>query len=157
MQNPSLGPFDPGQVQIHDFNPGDLNEPGRPDHFADGGVFWTTPILPHMLRLKPSRGKTRMRVPRIQLYDFTSFANALFRNGPDRIPAQANVDVEWRDMGEEQGVHEATFSGVYQKATVNVTWAASNEAGVFFSTRGSSEQIVTHAFTAVVCNGIFHH
>ena len=49
----------PGESeQLHDFNPGDLNEPGLPDLFSAGGVFWTSPVPERAVGIHPG-----MRVP----------------------------------------------------------------------------------------------
>jgi hypothetical protein len=159
FQNPSLGPFDPGQVQIHDFNPGDLNEPGLPDWVFAGGVFWTSPVPKRAVRIHPGRGDAHFEVENHPIFDFFTAANAVDRppEGPPRIPTQLSVDIAWRGTGERQQVREATFGGAYENATGEITWSASHTEGepYFFDTTGSSAQNVTHAFTAHIRNGVF--
>jgi hypothetical protein len=159
FENPSLGPFDPGQVQIHDFNPGDLNEPGLPDWVFAGGVFWTSPVPKRAVRIHPGRGDAHFEVENHPIFDFFTAANAVDRppEGPPRIPTQLSVDIAWRGTGERQQVREATFGGAYENATGEITWSASHTEGepYFFDTTGSSAQNVTHAFTAHIRNGVF--
>jgi hypothetical protein len=154
--DPSLG-FDPAQVQLHDFNPGDLNEPDLPDLFSAGGVFWTSPVPERAVRIHPRRGDARFRLQDYPLFDFTTIENAILRNGPERIPAQLSIDIRWHGTGERQQVREATFKGTYENAIgkSEINWSASNETGDFFDTKGSSERNVTHAFTAHIRNGVF--
>jgi hypothetical protein len=159
FENPSLGPFDPGQVQIHDFNPGDLNEPGLPDWVFAGGVFWTSPVPKRAVRIHPGRGDAHFEVENHPIFDFFTAANAVDRppEGPPRIPTELSVDIAWRGTGERQQVREATFGGAYENATGEITWSASHTKGEpsFFDTTGSSAQNVTHAFTAHIRNGVF--
>jgi hypothetical protein len=159
FENPSLGPFDPGQVQIHDFNPGDLNEPGLPDWVFAGGVFWTSPVPKRAVRIHPGRGDAHFEVENHPIFDFFTAANAVDRppEGPPRIPTELSVDIAWRGTGERQQVREATFGGAYENATGEITWSASHTEGepYFFDTTGSSAQNVTHAFTAHIRNGVF--
>ena len=159
FENPSLGPFDPGQVQIHDFNPGDLNEPGLPDWVFAGGVFWTSPVPKRAVRIHPGRGDAHFEVEKHPIFDFFTAANAVDRppEGPPRIPTRLSVDIAWRGTGERQQLREATFGGAYENATGEITWSASHTEGepYFFDTTGSSAQNVTHAFTAHIRNGVF--
>jgi hypothetical protein len=159
FENPSLGPFDPGQVQIHDFNPGDLNEPGLPDWVFAGGVFWTSPVPKRAVRIHSGRSDAHFEVENHPIFDFFTAANAVDRppEGPPRIPTQLSVDIAWRGTGERQQVREATFGGAYENATGEITWSASHTEGepYFFDTTGSSAQNVTHAFTAHIRNGVF--
>jgi hypothetical protein len=157
FENPCLGPFDPGQVQIHDFNPGDLNEPGLPDNVFSGGVFWTSPVPRQAVRIHPGRGDAHFQVENHSVFDFFTAENAVFRNGPPRIPTQLSVDIDWRGTGARQQVSEVTFGGAYENAMGDINWSASHTEGepYFFDTAGSSEQNVTHAFTARIRNGVF--
>ena len=157
FENPSLGPFDPGQVQIHDFNPGDLNEPGLPDSIFSGGVFWTSPVPQQAVSIHPGRGDAHFQVENHSVCDFFTAENAVFRNGPPRIPTQLSVDIDWRATGERQQVSEATFGGAYENSMGDINWSASHTEGEpsFFDTTGSSEQNVPHAFTAHIRNGVF--
>jgi hypothetical protein len=155
FEDPSMGPGE--SEQLHDFNPGDLNEPGLPDLFSAGGVFWTSPVPERAVGIHPGRGDARFRLQDYPLFDFTNVANAILRNGPDRIPAQMSVDIRWRGTGERQQVREATFGGAYENATGEINWSASHTNGesYFFDTTDSSERNVTHAFTAHIRNGVF--
>jgi hypothetical protein len=152
FENPSLGPFDPGQVQIHDFNPGDL-----PDSVLSGGVFWTSPVPQQAVSIRPGRGDAHFQVENHPIFDFFTAENAVFRTGPPPIPSQLSVDIDWRGTGERQQVRESTFGGAYENATGEINWSASHTEGVpyFFDTTDSSERNVTHAFTAHIRNGVF--
>lgn len=158
MEDPSLGPFDPGQVQIHDFNPGDLNEPDKPNLFSEGGVFWTRSIPKKSLTIQPGKGNASFRLLNFSLFDLIDSTNAVFRTGPAPIPATASVDIHWMGTGELRKVRNdaAGFGGLYANATSTVEWSASNDEGYFFSTANSSETEVTHAFIAHVRSGVFH-
>lgn len=157
FENPSLGPFDPGQVQIHDFNPGDLNEPGLPDSIFSGGVFWTSSVPQQAVSIRPGRGEAHFQVENHPIFDSFTGENAVFRTGPPRVLTQLSVDINWRGTGERQQVREATFGGAYENATGEINWSASHTEGVpyFFDTTDSSERNATHAFTAHIRNGVF--
>jgi hypothetical protein len=48
--------------QLHDFNPDDLNEPGLPDLFSAGGVFWTSSVPERAVGVHSGRGDARFRL-----------------------------------------------------------------------------------------------
>jgi hypothetical protein len=152
-----LGPFDPAQVQIHDVNPGDLNEPGSPNHFPHGGVFWTRAIPAKTVVSHPGRGDARFQWIGFPLLDYFDVVNAVFRTGPDPVPAMASVDVRWTGTGRRMKVRNDVqgFGGQYESASAMVQWSVSNAEGYFFSTANSSHTNLTSAFTAHVHNGVF--
>jgi len=154
FEDPSLGPNQ--STQLHDFNPGDLND-HLPDLFSAGGVFWVNSVPEQAVSIHPGRGDAHFQVENYPLFDFTNVVNALFRTGPPRIASQLSVDIDWRGTGERQQVREAKFGGAYENAIGEIDWSASHTAGVpyFFDTSGSSERNVTHAFTAHIRNGVF--
>jgi hypothetical protein len=146
-------------VQIHDFNPGDLNEPGQPNYFLNGGVFWTLPIPKTSVRIRPGRGDAHFGLSDVLLFDYLNVVNALFRPpGFDPLDAMASVDIHWTGTGERLQVNNdaAGFGGQYENASATIEWSAANDAGYFFSTANSSETNITHAFTAHVRSGTFH-
>jgi hypothetical protein len=145
-------------VQLHDFNPGDLNEPGLPNYFMNGGVFWTRPVPQTSVTIHPGRGNAHFTLVDFSLLDYFTAVNAILRTGPDPIDATASVDVQWTGTGERLQVDndQAGFAGQYENASATIEWSASNDAGYFFSTINSSETTVTHAFTAHVRNGVFY-
>lgn len=155
MADPSLGPFDPNQVQIHDVNPGDLNAPGLPNHFPDGGLFWTREI-PRTAQVGRG-GNVRYRVNNLDLLDYIDVVNAVFRNGPDPIPSKAQVNVQWRGTGNHVFVDNdaAGFNGRYHSTDVNVDFGFRNQDGYFFSTRNSSSRLTTSSFVCEVEVGAF--
>jgi len=160
FENPSLGSSDPDQVQIHDFNPSDLNEPGLPDWVFCGGVFWTTPVPKGAVSISPGRGDAHFHVDDQPIFDFTNGPNAVLRpiTGPPRIPTKLSVDIDWHGTDERQQVREATFGGAYENAIRHseINWSASHtDESYFFDTTDSSERNVTHAFTAHIRNGVF--
>ena len=162
MEDPSLGPFDPDQVQIHDFNTGDLNDRGLNDYFQDGGLFWTG-RMPRSGASFRGDGRARMRLDDYSLFDFVNAANAIFRPpGFPRDPSEANVEVRWTPTGTVQEVSgtrfsgNGSFAGTYYQTDVDLTWSARNLAtGYEFSTEGSSSTTVTAQFSAKVRNGVF--
>ncbi len=156
-EDPSLGPFDEGQVQIHDFNPGDLNPPGEPSYFMDGGVFWTRRIPERSVKMRPGRGDARFALSNFHTLDYLNVINAIFRTGPDPIPSRGSVDIEWNGTGQRMHVENeaAGFRGRYENASAHIEWSASSAAGYHFSTANSSETHITHAFTAHVQSGAF--
>jgi hypothetical protein len=147
-----LGPQDPGQVQIHDFNPGDLNPPGEPNYFLDDGVFWTRPVPDSSITIHPGKGDAHFRLPDFAMLDYFTVVNALFRNGPEPVSATASVDIGWQGTGERLQVENGDqgFSGQYENASGSIQWSASNADGY------SRNVLVTHAFTAHVRTGVFH-
>jgi hypothetical protein len=153
-----LGISAPGQVQIHDFNPGDLNEPGQPNHFSAGGVVWTRPIPNRAVTVRPGRGNAHFTLPDFSLFAYLNIVNAFFRTGPDPIDATASVDIHWTGTGERLQVDNDTagFGGQYRNADATIEWSVTNAEGYSFSTANSSETTVTHAFTAHVRSGVFH-
>lgn len=158
FEDPSLGPFE--STQLHDINPGDLNEPGLPNHWPFGGVFWTRDIPAVAVQTHPGSGNAAMNLT-TELFDFFELANAVGRTGPAPVPATATVDVGWTGTGEKtqvtnegEGPHSA-FSAHYVNATAIVEWSATTAAGYQFSTAGSTDVTVTHAFTANMRNGVF--
>jgi hypothetical protein len=153
-----LGSQDPAQVQIHDFNPGDLNEFGRPNHFAAGGVFWTLPVAEESVRVRSGHGDAHFRLTEVFHSDYFKILNALFRTGPLPLDARASLDIRWAGTRERRQVNNDTagFRGQYTNATATIEWSAANAAGYVFSTANSSETNITHAFTARVQSGVFH-
>ena len=83
--------------------------------------------------------------------------NALFRTGPAPIPAEASVDIRWTGTGQRAEVSNEPggFRATYEAATATVGWSASSSTGYSFSTEGSTDSVVTHAFTAKIRNGVF--
>ena len=144
--------------QLHDFNPGDLNEPGQPNYFLDGGVFWTKPVPKTSVRIRPGRGDAHFTLSNVTLLDYFNVVNAILRTGPVPIDAMASVDIQWTGTGERLRVDNDTagFGGQYKNANATIEWAVTNAAGYFFSTANSSETNITHAFTAHVRSGVFH-
>jgi hypothetical protein len=60
FEGPSMGSGEP--EQLHDFNPDDLNEPGLPDLFSAGGVFWTSSVPERAVGVHSGRGDARFRL-----------------------------------------------------------------------------------------------
>ena len=162
MEDPSLGPFDPAQVQIHDFNQADLNEPGLPDYFVDGGLFWTGKMARPDCKLR-GNGMAEMSISDHALWDFVDAANAILRPpGFPQDPAVANLDARWQPTGEVRDIAaprlsgNGSFAGTYWATDAHIDWSAKNLAtGYEFSTEGSSSRTVTSQFSARVRNGIF--
>jgi hypothetical protein len=152
-----VGPF--ASPQIHDFNPGDLNEPGQPNYFLNGGIFWTMPVPKKSVKVKPGRGDAHFTFSGLAMFDYFTSVNAILRP-PGLVPldATASLEIRWAGTGERLQVDndQAEFGGSYERASATIEWSASNAAGYFFSTANSSDINVTHAFTAHVRNGIFH-
>jgi hypothetical protein len=145
--------------QIHDFNPVDLNEPGQPNYFVDGGVFWTAPVPKKSVKVKPGRGDAHFTVSNLAMFDYFTGGNTILRDGSAPIiDATASVDIQWTGTGERLQVDNdhAGFGAQYEHASATIEWSAENSEGYFFSTVNSSQTAVTHAFTAHVRNGVFH-
>ncbi len=157
-ENPSLGPQDPMNVPLREFNPGDLNVPGAPNHFTAGGVFWTRAVPLTSVTVHPGRGNARFVLEDSPMLDYGSVLNAILLNGAPPIPATASVEVHWQGTGERLRVNNAAagFGGQYESALATMEWSASTETGYAFSTANSSETNVVHAFTAHVRTGIFY-
>jgi hypothetical protein len=152
-----VGPF--ASPQIHDFNPGDLNAPGQPNYFINGGVFWTMPVPKTSVKVKPGLGDAHFTFSDLAMFDYFTSVNAILRDGSAPIiGATASVEIHWTGTGERLQVDndQAGFGGSYEHASATIEWSASNAAGYSFSTANSSEVNITHAFTAHVRNGIFH-
>ncbi|MDH3683853.1 MAG: hypothetical protein OEV40_28350 [Acidimicrobiia bacterium] len=162
MEDPGLGPFDPDQVQIHDFNSGDLNEPGKNNYFMDGGLFWTSRMPGQGARLRRD-GKAEMHLDDHPLFDFVNAVNAIVRPpGFPQDPSRATVDVLWSPTGNTKEVSgtrfsgNGSFAGTYYQTDVDITWSAKNlVSGYEFSTEGSSSTTITAQFSAKVRNGVF--
>lgn len=157
-----MGPFDPDQTQIHDVNPGDLNDRGKPDHFVEGGLFWTGRIRRPAVRLR-GQGNAEMSLTDYALFDFIDVGGAVGRPpGHTRDPATASIDAVWTPTGNVRNVRQQRFSGngrfegKYWETTVECDWSIENlETGYAFSTEGSSERTVTSQFSAKIRNGVF--
>jgi hypothetical protein len=168
MEDPSLGPFDPGQVQIHDINPGDLNEPGQPQWFGAGGVFWTGRISPSSVSASPGRGDAVLHLDEYHLDDYIDVVNAVVRQ-PDgtpnipAVPAMADVHVEWSGTGDTTRLDEPAtdnsgpFAGKYQRSTMAVRWSADTDTDyhVRADSTTDADVNVTSAFTCKVRTGVF--
>lgn len=152
-----MGPFDPAQTQIHDVNPGDLNVSGAPNHFPDGGVFWTSIIPTSSSKIQPGAGNAEFTLNNSDMLDFIDVVNAIFRNGPAPVPTKASVDIKWSGTGERIKVDndELGFAGQYENATATINWSVENNS-LFYDTANSSEVNITHAYTAKVRNGSFY-
>jgi hypothetical protein len=124
-------PFDPAQVQLHDFNPGDLNEPGQPTQFHFGGVLWTRPVPNTSVIVRPGRGDAHLTWSDFSLFDYFTVANSIFRDGPDPIDATASIDIHWTGTGDRLQVNNNTagFGGSNKNASARIEWSASNAAG----------------------------
>lgn len=151
-----MGPF--ASTQLHDFNPGDLNVPGEPNYFMDGGLFWTRRVPEKSIAVAPGRGDASFVLSDFSLLDYFNVVNAILRVGPDPIPATASVDVQWAGTGERVKVRDeaADFGGQYENAGATVHWSARNANGYTFSTADSSEAAVSHALVAQLKTGSFH-
>lgn len=161
-----MGPFDAGQVQIHDINPSDMNTPGEPQWFAAGGLFWTGRV--DRDSVEAQRGEAEFELDRYPLFDFGDVANAVFRN-PDgtpaipAVPARSDVKVKWKGTGERASTNHAggdnsePFRARYERATVDVEWNARVDDGYWINCDSESDDDVhvTSAFMARVRNGVF--
>lgn len=162
MEDPSLGPFDPAQTQIHDFNPSDLNSPGANDHFMDGGLFWTGRMRPSGASFR-GHGEAELRHDDYPIFDFVDVVGAILRPpGHSKDPASADVEINWKPTGvvtEIAGPRlsgNGAFAGTYYQTELELKWTATNHVtGYRFSTEGSSSSTVTSAFSARVRNGVF--
>lgn len=156
MADPSLGPFDPNQVQIHDVNPGDMNIQGQPQHFPDGGVFWTRPI-PRTAHIGHG-GDVRYRLRNIGMLDYFDVVNAVFRNGPTPVRSQADLLVDWHGTGNHLYIDNpaAGFGGDYYSTDVDIDFAFQNADGYYFSTQGSSHRLTTSSLVCQVEVGAFY-
>ena len=152
-----MGPF--ASPQLHDFNPGDLNEPGQPNYFINGGIFWTMPVPKSSVTVHQGAGDTHFTFSDLAMFDYFTSANAILRP-PELNPvdATASLEIQWTSTGERLQVDNdaAEFGGQYEPASATIEWSASNASGYSFSTAKSSEVNITHAFTAHVRNGVFH-
>jgi hypothetical protein len=93
FEDPSVGPF--ASPQIHDFNPGDLNEPGQPNYFVNGGVFWTMPVPNTSVTIHPGVGEAHFTFSDLAMFDYFTSANAILRDGSAPIfDATASVDIQ---------------------------------------------------------------
>lgn len=163
-----MGPFDPGQVQIHDINPGDLNTPGAPQWFGAGGIFWTGRISPSSVKARPGRGDADLHLEGYHLEDYIDVVNAVLRN-PDgspvipAVPAVADVCVEWRGtddtvhLDEDATPNSGPFAGKYNRSTMAVRWSAETADGYSVSVDSTTDTDVhvTSAFTCKVRSGVF--
>jgi hypothetical protein len=135
-----------------------LNEPGQPNYFVDGGVFWTMPVPKKSAKVKPGRGDAHFIASDLAMFDYFTEVNSILRDGSAPIvDATASVDIQWTGTGERLKVDNGTagFGGLYENATATIEWSAENAEGYFFSTVNSSQTIVRRAFTAHVRNGVF--
>ncbi len=160
-----MGPFDPNQVQIHDVNPGDLNEGGLPNHFPNGGVFWTKTVPTSSINMRPGRGDAHFAVQNTELIEYFDVVNAIFRNGATPIGATGSVDVAWHGNGERIHIENDDvegsglgFAGQYEGSDIDISWSITNADGYYFSTDDPDEEqpVITSAFTAHVRTGTFH-
>jgi hypothetical protein len=136
-----------------------LNEPGQPNYFVDGGVFWTLPVPKKSVKVKPGRGDAQFTVSDLVMFDYFTEVNSILRDGSAPIvDATASVDIQWTGTGERLKVDndQAGFGGQYENASTTIEWSAENADGYFFSTANSSMTTVRQAFTAHVRNGVFH-
>jgi hypothetical protein len=101
--------------------------------------------------------------------DWIDVVNAIFRSGPDPIPAVANVDVHWTGTGERTVVRSDNppapyrpFGGQYERAAGTVQWSAEvapsagHPNGYVFDTAFATATTITSAYTAKVRTGVFY-
>ena len=152
-----MGPREDGQIQIHDFNPGDLNEADKPNWFMDGGLFWTSRVPTESVQVDLDNGDASFVLSDFSMLDYFDVGNAIFRMGPSPVPASASVDIQWAGTGERAEVRDDAkdFAGQYANAGASVQWSAAAN-GYAFSTVNSSETNVAHAFIARLRTGSFH-
>lgn len=163
-----MAPFAPGNPQLHDINPGDLNTPGEPQWFANGGLFWTMPIARREIAQRARRGDVWFHSPRLLMRDFIDFPNSVFRNdnGTPKIDspgAVASVTVIWKGKGPRQRIsaeateHSAPFVARFRAADILMAWKAATLDGYWVSVNSKADENVSinHAFTAQVRNGVF--
>jgi hypothetical protein len=170
MADPSVGPFDTNQVQIHDINPGDLNEPGQPAWFGLGGVFWTGRTSPHSVRVNPGKGDADFGLSNYPLDDYFTAPQAILRQqdgtpNVTTVPARGWVNASWRGTGEKTTVNQAAtpnsgpFRGSYHKSVLDVRWTAKTQSGyevtAHSETDADADVNVTAAFTCRVKTGSF--
>ena len=144
-------------MQIHDFNPADLNDPPEDDWFQQGGLFWTANVPKKSVSVQGGRGDAVFDLD-LDLFDFFDVANAVGRAGPPRERARAEVRIEWDGTGERVRLRneDAGFFGRFERSDAHVSWRAENlDSGYSFET--GDEQVITHAFIARVRSGYFFH
>ena len=110
------------------------------------------------IAIHPGKGDARFRFSNFSLLDYFTVVNAILRTGSDPLDTTASVDIAWSGTGERMRVEndDQGFAGNYENADASVQWSASNSAGYSFSTAGSSDVTVAHAFTAKLRTGSFH-
>jgi hypothetical protein len=154
-----VGPVE--STQIHSFDPGDLNVPGQPNYFLEGGVFWTGAAPIKSATSHPGKGDARFTLSDYPVFETFTSADAILRpESFDPVPATANLDVQWTGTGERMKVvnSDQGFACQYENATGTLTWSATNDDGYTFDTTNEpSDFNLTHAFTCHLRNGAFFH
>jgi hypothetical protein len=130
-------------TQTHDFDLGI-------DPFPSG-IFWTTRIPSHDVRVDQEGGTASLRVKRLKCPDYFSIGNAL-ANGPS-VPAETTFDVQWFGPSTPASWHTTDFTFEGMQSRASFTWSA-KEAGATW-TSDSAGQIVESAFLGTERNGVF--
>lgn len=119
-------------------------------------MFWTRALDAGSVRFTPGHGSARLQAV-LGMSDYFDLANAVFHAGRPPLAAETEVDIHWRDAGEHAHVDNPDdgFTADYRSATAEVVWSATNREGYRFSTEGSHDVTVSHAFTALLRSGRF--
>jgi hypothetical protein len=137
-------------TQVHDFNPGITPYPD--------GLFWTVPLTDGGVDVQFGAGKASMRATDLQVRDFFSIPNSLFRFlSPASVAATCSFDIEWKGpVTDRSKVNDPVvgFEGDFVSDQATMTWSASRADGFRFQ---SDPHNTTSVFAELgkMKNGVF--
>jgi hypothetical protein len=120
--------------QVHDFNPG----------IDSAGLFWTTEVAKHSVRVNPGAGRAAMSVRDLPVLDHFTIPNALFGGGPAPVPAVVSFDLRWSGIARRYtatSTRDRVEGRFVDSASATIEWSAREEGFSFVSTPGSSQLV----------------
>jgi hypothetical protein len=132
--------------QVHDFEPGIL----------PSGLFWTVPIKPRLVALRPARGSARFAASRMAMPDFHDFFNAV-SPAPTSVPGHVTFDVRWLPDGAAQKITDATFGfeGKFVPSAATIRFAVCDDATGVTYTSDDAGQVTIGGGVGKERNGVF--
>jgi hypothetical protein len=117
-----------GSGQIHDFNPGISDAPGR-----SHGLFWTQPISEDALDVDLEAGTATLALTDLDEEDYHNLRNALL-DGPSD-PASISYKMRWTATAPAMNVTDSVhrFTGRFRISTVSIEWSAKTGSFEFVS------------------------
>jgi hypothetical protein len=128
------------------------------------GVFWTTPIPEHSVKVNLEKGSASLHLTNVPVFDFFTVQNSIDPVNPAGVAAATlnTLHVEWSDATAPQEYNDpaSTFAGTFLKTaariSVVVTTSAVPAHGIPGFTFVSDDIIATFAEIGQEQNGAFY-